>query len=177
MLADPRHSCVILLNVTRGDWAGAQAAALRRSENLALLPICREMLGVPQIAVGEYQPDLLPDHISASIEHLDIEALSMWRDPDFSARLTGLGASVIFLGGAILEEEVLISALEGLAHGYDIRLLADLSVARHEVERCLALARLAHHGVVPTTIRQALLEWAVHLGDQAISHRIQELLS
>ncbi|MBR0713929.1 isochorismatase family protein [Bradyrhizobium liaoningense] len=177
MLANPRHSCVVLLNVTRGEGWDAQAFPLRSGARQPLLPACSEIFGVPQIAVGEYEPSVLPDRIAASIEHLDVDPLSLWRDPRLKPRLVQSDVGVIFLGGAFLEEEVLIAALEGARHGYDIRLLSDLSVARHEADRPLALARLAHYGIFATTIRQALLEWAVSQADQAVSRKIQELLS
>ncbi|MBB4262786.1 hypothetical protein GGD64_006850 [Bradyrhizobium sp. CIR3A] len=177
MLADPRHSCVVLLNMTRGGGVDAQASALGRRGNLTLLPACREVLGIRQIAVGEYERDNVSDQIAVSIDHFDIDALSVWRDPQLGAFLAESEASVVFLGGSFLEEEVLIAALEGVRHGYDIRLLSDLSVARDEADRSIALARLAHHGVLATTIRQALLEWAVSLGDQAVSRTVQQLLS
>ncbi|MCK1479465.1 hypothetical protein IVB27_33165 [Bradyrhizobium sp. 197] len=146
----------------------AQAFALGPGGNLALLPACLDVFGIRQIAVGEYQPGILPAHTTASTEHFDVDALYAWRDPRLAARLAESAAGVIFLGGAFLEEEVLIAALEGAEHGYDIRLLSDLSVARDEADRSIALPRLVHHGILATTIRQALLEWAVSLGDQAV---------
>ncbi|WP_194467846.1 isochorismatase family protein [Bradyrhizobium sp. CCBAU 53340] len=155
----------------------AQASALGARVNLALLPACREVFGIPQIAVGRYEQGILPDQIAASLEQFDIDALSVWQDPRLAARLRESDAGVVFLGGAFLEEEVLIAALEGARQGYDIRLLSDLSAARDEPDRCLALARLAHHGILATTVRQALLEWAVCLNDPAVSRKVQELLS
>lgn len=177
MLADPRHSCLVLLNLTRGGRVADQAIDLRRAESLALLPVCRDVFGVPQIAIGDYDQSLLTDQITASIDHLDVDALSLWRDPRLVAELTEAGVGVIFLGGAFLEEEVLIAALEGARCGYDIRLLSDLSMDRHEADRPLVLARLAHYGILATTIRQALLEWAAALGDDAVSQSILGLLS
>ncbi|OKO87622.1 hypothetical protein AC629_13200 [Bradyrhizobium sp. NAS80.1] len=177
MLANPHQSCVILLNVTRGGKVDAQASASDHDGAVALLPACRELFGVRQIAVGEYQHDLLPNQVAACIEHLDVDALSSWRDPRLAARLTELNTGIIFLGGAFLEEEVLIAALAGAAHGYEIRLLSDLSFGRREADRPLALTRLAHYGILATTIRQALLEWSVSLGDPALSRRVQDLLS
>ncbi|MBR0828560.1 hypothetical protein JQ596_23780 [Bradyrhizobium manausense] len=177
MLAHPHHSFVVLLNMTRGGDGDAQAPIHRHIESLALLPACRELFGIPQIAVGEYEPRILADHVAASIEHLDLDVLSLWRDPRLAARLAETRDVMVFLGGAFLEEEVLIAALEGARHGYDIRLLADLSVGRHEADRPLVLTRLAHHGILATTIRQALLEWSVSLGDQAVGQRVQQLLT
>ncbi|MTV14029.1 MULTISPECIES: hypothetical protein [Bradyrhizobium] len=177
MLADPRHSCVILLNLSRKSGVGVSAPVLRDGRNVALLAACQEVFGIPLIAVGEYDRSALSDRISACIEHLDTDALSLWQHPRIAARLATSDPGVIFLGGAFLEEEVLIAALEGARHGYDIRLLADLSVGRYEADRALVLTRLGHYGILATTIRQTLFEWAVSLGDQAKSERVQDLLS
>lgn len=178
MLVHPRHSCIVLVNVTRGAAANAREAfAARRRGCLPLLAICQEFFAIPQIAVGEYEQALFPDQLAATIEHFDIDVLSMWRDPQLADRLARSNVGAIFLGGAFLEEEVLISALEGARHGFDVRLLSDLSLPRHESDRALVLARLAHHGILATTVRQALLEWAVSLGDRTVSAKIQELIS
>lgn len=177
MLADPHHSCVILVNMTRSSGVGVPTPVLRDGRSAALLPACQEVFGISPIAVGEYDRGALSDRIAACIEHLEIDVVSLWRHPRIAARLAASDAGVIFLGGAFLEEEVLIAALEGARHGYDIRLLADLSVGRHEADGPLVLTRLAHYGILATTIRQTLFEWAVSLGDQAISRSIQDLLS
>lgn len=177
MLADPRHSCIILLNMTRGDRRGGEGAALGQTASLALLAAAREVFGIRMIAVGEYEPDGLPRQVVASFEHLAGDTLSLWWYPRLSQEQSAPGAGIIFLGGAYLEEELLITALEGTRQGYDIRLLSDLSLARQEADRSLVLNRLAHYGVLAVTVRQTLLEWAVALGDEAVSRRILELLS
>lgn len=178
MLADPHHSCIILLNVTRRAATSAiDACAGRRRANLSLLSACRAFLAIPQFAIGEYEPNLVPDQVSSSLEHVDIDALSIWRETRLAERLAHLDVRTIFLGGAFLEEEVLISALQGARHGYDVRLLSDLSIARHESDRALVLDRLAHHGILATTLRQALLEWAASKDDRMVSRKIQDLLS
>ena len=46
MLADPRHSCIVLLNVTRRIRVDAQTSALGRCGNPSLLPACREVFGI-----------------------------------------------------------------------------------------------------------------------------------
>ena len=73
--------------------------------------------------------------------------------------------------------EVFIAALEAVRLGYDVRLLADLSVARRDTDRSLVLDRLALHGVLMTTVRQALLEWAVCLDDPDCKQKVIGLLS
>jgi hypothetical protein len=178
MLADPRHSRVVLINLTRGERANVTAEfAARRRASLTLLPFCQEILGVGQTAVGEYKPNQLAEQVAHSIATLHIDDLSLWRDQRFTDSLVASNVGVIFLGGAWLEEEVFIAALEGVRLGYDVRLLADLSVARLEVDRPIVLDRLALHGVLTTTVRQALLEWAVSLDDPILKQRVRQLLS
>jgi hypothetical protein len=80
------------------------------------------------------------------------------------------------LGGAWLEEDLFIAALEAVRRGYDVRLLADLSAARVDTDRTLVLDRLALHGVLATTVRQLLLEWAAFVNDPLLKRNVRELL-
>jgi nicotinamidase-related amidase len=101
----------------------------------------------------------------------------LWCDQQFTASLLALNVGVVFLAGAWLEEEIFIAALEGVRLGYDVRVLADLTAARVETDRSLVLDRLALHGVLATTVRQTLLEWAVCLDDPILKQRVRQLLS
>jgi len=178
MLADPRRSCVILLNLTRLGGAGvAPDFATQRETSLSLLAGCQELFTVRQLAIGECEMALLPGQSVASIEHLEGEVLSFWEDLRLADRLSGADVGTIFLGGSYLEEDVLIAALQGAGRGYAIRILTDLSIARTEPDRILVFDRLAQHGVVATTVRQAVLEWAVSLGDAATIDKARRLLS
>jgi hypothetical protein len=174
----PRHSRLVLVNSTRGEaGAGSAEFVARRRESLSLLPGAVEILGVGMLAIGDYDSAQLPETLAGLITPLDGDGLSLWRNERFMASLAASNVGVIFLGGAFLEKEVLIAALEGVKLGYDVRLLADLSMARREADRSLVLDRLALHGVLTTTVRQALLEWAVCLDDPLLKQRVLELLS
>ena len=151
--------------------------AARRRASLSLLPVCHDVFDVTQLAIGEYEPNRIPDGVAHSIVPISIDGLSLWRDQEFTASLAASNVGVIVLGGAWLEEEVFIAALEGVGLGYDVRVLADLSVARVEADRSLVLDRLALHGVLATTVRQTLLEWAVCLDDPILKQKIRQLLS
>jgi hypothetical protein len=178
MLADPRRSRIVLINLTRGEQANMPAEfAARRRASLALLPVCQDVFGVTKLAIGEYEPNQIPDGVAHSIVAISIDGLSLWHEQEFAASLAASNVGVIFLGGAWLEEEVFIAALEGVRLGYDVRVLADLSVARVETDRSLVLDRLALHGVLATTVRQTLLEWAVCLDEPILKQRVQQLLS
>jgi|EndMetStandDraft_6_1072998.scaffolds.fasta_scaffold173757_1 hypothetical protein len=178
MLADPRQSCVVLLNVTRPSPAGVtEALALRRAKSLSLLAVCKELFAVPLLVLGDYDKAQFSDPIDGSVRRLDVETFALWRDARFTDVLAGSNARRIFLGGAFLEEEVLIAALDGARLGYDVRILSDVTVARQEADRSLVLNRLAHHGILATTMGQVLLEWSVSLDDPAVSAKIQQLLA
>jgi nicotinamidase-related amidase len=178
MLADPRRSRLVLINPARGEPHAALAEfAARRRESLALLPAAFEILGVGVHAIGEYDAAQLPTALAPSITLVEGDGLSLWRNEQFTALIAASNVSVIFLGGAFLEEEVFIAALEAARLGYDVRLLADLCVARNEADRSLVLNRLALHGVLTTTVREALLEWAVCLDDPSSKQRVIKLLS
>lgn len=178
MLADPRQSRVVLLNLARGSVAGeGKAFAIRCFDAQALLPVCRDLLGAKLIAFGEYRPSSLSAEVAATIEHFESEALSPWRDPAFAAHLADADVGIVFFGGLYLEEDVLIAAIEGASRGYEVRLLSDLAFARREGDRQIVVNRLAHHGIITTTVRQTLFEWAMTCNDRALTLRIQQLLS
>ncbi len=178
MLADPRHSRLVLINLARGEGSGVSSEfGARRRESLALLPAASEIFGVSVHAVGAYESAQLSEALVPLITPIDGDALSLWRNEQFTTSLAASGANVIFLGGAFLDEDVFITALEGVKLGYDMRVLADLSLARREADRSLVLDRLALHGVITTTVRQALLEWAVSLDDPLLKQKVRKLLS
>lgn len=178
MLADPRQSRLVLINISRGEPGGTSDwFSARWQKNLVLLPPALEILGVGTHAIGEYDAAQLPEPMVRSTMLLDGDGLSLWRNEQFTASLKASNIGVIFLGGAYLEEEVFIAALEGARRGYEIRLLADLSKPRCEADRSLALDRLSLHGVLATTVRQALLECAVRSDDPSLTQRVMNLLS
>ncbi len=178
MLADPRRSRVVLINLTRGEQGDLPAEfAARRRASLTLLPICQEVFGISQLAVGEYEPSQMPDAVVHAIVAMNVDGLGLWSNQEFTRSLAVSNVGVIFVGGAWLEEEVFIAALEGVRLGYDVRVLVDLTVARVETDRLLVLDRLALHGVLATTVRQTLLEWAVCLDDPILKQRVRQLLS
>jgi hypothetical protein len=169
---------VVLINPARQERGAVTADRLAyRQDSLSLLAAAREIFGIGLDVVGEYQPGQFPTELSELVEAIDLAALCLWRDLRFANSLTAADIGVVFIGGAWLEEEVLLAALEGVKLGYDVRLLADLSVGRIEADRSLVLQRLVLHGVPIMTVRQALLEWTSCLQDLALTQRVQQLLS
>ncbi|XIA61990.1 hypothetical protein ACFIOY_20025 [Bradyrhizobium sp. TZ2] len=106
-----------------------------------------------------------PKYFFGRCRGADVDAFSIWHDRRFTDNLASPEGGIIFLGGSWLEEEILIAALQAAERGYDVRLLSDVIAAPTETDRSLVFNRLALHGILATTVRQTLLEWAVHLHD------------
>ncbi len=108
---------------------------------------------------------------------LDVDAFSIWRDQRFTDNLASCETGIIFFAGSWLEEEIFIAALQAAERGYDVRLLSDLIAVRTGADRSLVFDRLALHGILATTLRQTLLEWAVCLHNPLLMQKVQQLLS
>ncbi|WFU14454.1 hypothetical protein [Bradyrhizobium sp. CB3481] len=178
MFADPRHSRVMLINLSRGETPTSAAVAARHS-TFSLLQTGLEMFAVASTVIGECQPNGIDirQQLTHSMMQLDVDVLSIWRDRRFTDGLASAQTGIIFYAGGWLEEEIFIAALQAVERGYDVRLLSDLIAARVDADRSLVLNRLALHGILPTTVRQMLLEWAVCLDDALLKQKVQQLLS
>lgn len=178
MFANPAHSRVVLINPARtapGETAAERGR--RRRDGLLLLPIAHELFGVEILALGEYQPLNGFETLDGCMTALDIRACSLWRDPQFTALLAASETGVVFLGGAWLKEDIFVAALEAAGLGYDVRVLADISMARSEDDRSLVFDRFSLHGILTMTVRQALLEWSTCCDDPELKERVRQLLS
>jgi hypothetical protein len=136
------------------------------------------MFAVPSTVVGECEPfgNGCNEQLVRSMTQLDVDVLSIWQDQRFAEALISSETRIVFLGGGWLEEEIFIAALQGAEHGYDVRVLSDVVVARVRADRPLVIDRLALHGILTTTVRQTLLEWAVCLNDPPLKKKVQQLL-
>jgi hypothetical protein len=178
MLADPRHSRLFLINIGRiASGGGTPACDSRRRNDLALLPAAFESLGVQISALGDFDPGSVPSDLARVTAVMTGDTFSLWRSEPIAASLAEANVGAVFLGGAWLDEDILILALQALQLGYDVRVLADISLARYEADRRLVLDRLAAHGALVTTVRQALLEWATQADDPPVQSRILQRLS
>lgn len=174
MLADPRQSVVVILNP---DWARPAAREEdAHTVNFPLLEAGCRLLGVAPLALGDCKPQTSDTRRPQVFQMIPLDGSIPWKDERFVQRMAQDDFRFLYLAGAWLEEDVLMTALEGAARGYDIRLLSDLSAARREVERRPTFDRLVLHGMLVTTVRQTLLEWAVCLGDSGLIEEVRQLL-
>jgi hypothetical protein len=178
MIADPRHSRVIVINPERGEMLPPSGLGTRQRE-FSLLEAGIEMFAVASTRIGGGQQFSSNNDIQLAEPRLqlNVDVVSFWRDRRFMDDLVTSEAGIIFFAGSRLEEEICISALQAAERGYEVRLISDLIEARAETDRSLVFGRLGLHGVLATTVRQTLLEWAVCLGDPLLMQRVQQLLS
>lgn len=167
---------MVLVNPMRvGTPADSRGPA--RAAALSLLQAGADLFGSGVVVVGEFQSSQMPEQVARSFKQVNSSGLYFWDDQGFAEALESSTAGAIVLGGAWLEEDLFIGALEAARRGYDVRLLSDLSVPRLEEDRALVLHRLALHGVLATTVRQLLLEWSVVLNDPHLKQELRQLLS
>jgi hypothetical protein len=161
--------------MTRGPLDDPEATVFR-SDSLSLLMRGLALFGVSSFAAGDYEAPVGKDDAPASVVRLEDDPLTIWRQHGLNSHLSDPAVGIVYLAGAWLEEDLVLAAIEGVELGYDVRLLADLSIPRFAAERDIALRRLEQHGVILTSVRQTLLEWALAIDDESLRAEIRLLL-
>ena len=178
MLARPNKSKIILINpmvYVQDDCLSEGSSAVDNA--LSLLISVVNVFDCGTIIICNKQGSIESKDLANVSVVIDVDDLSIWKDGRLTSALSDCMTNVIFLGGAWLEEEVMLGAMQGAALGYDMRILVDLSKARHESERSPAFQRLAQHGILTSTVRQMAIEWAAAIDDAAVTDAIRMLLS
>lgn len=99
---------------------------------------------------------------------------SPWAETPLGLALANTSRTSLLICGYWLDECITFTALNALGEGYDIFLLTDASPPLDAGERHMAILRLVQAGIVPTTTRQALREWAAEISD---AHQRDQLLA
>ena len=90
---------------------------------------------------------------------------SPWAETPLGLVLAKTSRTSLLICGYWLDECITFTALNALGEGYDIFLLTDASPPLDAAEWNMAILRLVQAGIVPTTTRQALREWAAEIAD------------
>ncbi|HUT61259.1 MAG TPA: hydrolase [Phycisphaerae bacterium] len=130
--------------------------------SLAKLIDGMKALGVP-IAWTEQYPQGLGPTVPEIAERLSGEpitktAFSCWGEPRFAEALSELGRKQIVLAGIEAHVCVHQTAMDLLAAGYEVQVVADAVSSRTEANRLAALGKLAAAGVAVTTVEMVLFE-------------------
>jgi Isochorismatase family len=99
-----------------------------------------------------------------------------WGESPLGLALARASRLSLLICGYWLDECITFTALNALAEGYDTYLVTDASPTLDVADRHTAILRLVQAGVVPTTTRQAIREWAGETSDAAQRHRLLALL-
>jgi nicotinamidase-related amidase len=145
--------------------------------NLKVLAATAQRLELPTLATEQYPKGLghtLPEMkaaLPAGLEPMEKVAFSCWAVESFRTRLAASGKRQILLGGIEAHVCVLMSALDLLAAGFAVHVVADAVTSRTQANWRLAMDYLRQAGAVVTTTETALFQ----LLGQADSDAFREL--
>ena len=145
--------------------------------NLKVLTAAARRLHLPTVVTEQYPKGLghtlpeLREALPAGIEPIQKVAFSCWAVDTVRDQLTETGARQIVLGGIEAHVCVLMSALDLLAAGYAVHVVADAVTSRTQANWRLAMDQLRQAGAVVTATETALF----HLLRQADTDDFREL--
>lgn len=132
--------------------------------NLKVLAAAARRLSVPMLVTEQYPKGLghtlqeLKEALPTGLEPVEKVAFSCWGVDTFRNRLTASGARQVILGGIEAHVCVLMSALDLLAAGYGVQVVADAVTSRTQANWRLAMDYLRQAGAVVTTTETALFQ-------------------
>jgi nicotinamidase-related amidase len=154
------------------------AAALTR--NIAFLIDVARALEVEVVATEQYPKGLGPT-VAPLAQRLptrpDKLAFSSCGVPGLADGLRAAGRTRIVLAGIEAHVCVLNTALDLLAGGFTVYLAVDAVGSRYDIDRDIAIQRLAGAGAILTTAETCAFEWlggAQHPQFKAVSRLVQE---
>ena len=177
MFSVPDHSLVLLINPDIACRTELPDEVRTRLENSCdLLRRILRAASVPARLLGAAEEIRASFAAITNCEVILNDPIDIWRDQHVIDCLGPPETQVLYLGGAWLEEEVLIAALSAARIGYDTRVFTDLSVLRSLLDRTPALDRLVQHGILTTTVRQTVMEWSLAAPNEDLARRLRTML-
>ncbi len=168
-LLDRARSVLVVVDVQERLMPAIHEAPrlLRRIE---LLAKAARALGVPAILTEQYPQGLgptvaavkaaLPDGVEPVVK-IDFSCAGV---PAFAARLAAAGREQLVLAGVEAHVCVAQTALEFVATGKRVFLVADATGSRRPEDRAVALRRIERAGVTVTTAEAVVFEWLRRAG-------------
>ena len=167
--------CSVLILDNAGETSDREPEVVARRDRIVR---AAALCGVPAFrAAGEHAPVLVHDAASTSQPiYPPTMPGSAWAETPLGLALAKASRTSLLICGYWLDENVTFSALNALGEGYDVFLLTDASPPLDVGERHMAILRLVQAGIVPTTTRQALREWATEIADARQRDQLLALL-
>jgi len=132
--------------------------------NIKVLTAAARRLGLGTLVTEQYPKGLghtlqeVRDTLPAGAQPVEKVAFSCCQVEAFRGRLTGTGARQLVLAGIEAHVCVLMSALDLLAEGYAVHVVADAVTSRTQANWRLAMAQLRQAGAVVTTTETVLFQ-------------------
>jgi nicotinamidase-related amidase len=132
--------------------------------NIKVLAATARRLRLPTVVTEQYPKGLghtlqeLKEALPPGLEPIEKIAFSCWEVETFRGRLTASGTRRVLLGGIEAHVCVLMSALDLLAEGYAVHVVADAVTSRRQASWRLAMDQLRQAGAVVTTTETALFQ-------------------
>lgn len=132
--------------------------------NIKVLTATARRLNLGTLVTEQYPKGLghtlqeLKDALPAGVQPVEKVAFSCLGVDAFRSRLTATGARQLLLAGIEAHVCVLMSALDLLAEGYAVHIVADAVTSRSQANWRLAMAQLRQAGAVVTTTETVLFQ-------------------
>ncbi|WP_072386568.1 isochorismatase family protein [Hyphomicrobium sp. CS1BSMeth3] len=181
-LIDPAVTALVLITC-REDDHGVLSEDVRSGyqRNLRALSAAAGVAGVPIfVLMRTVSPDDRNYTISDLPEHRSYVAgplSSLWSSGAFTQDLQNENRSAVVIAGFWLEYDVLTTALNALADGYDTYLALDAAPARSPTGARVSLERLLQFGATPTLSSQVIHEWCHESEDASKRQALSELMA
>ena len=133
-------------------------------KNIKVLTTAARRLGLPMLVTEQYPKGLghtleeLADTLGPGVEPIPKVSFSCCGVEEFRARLTATGARQVVLAGIEAHVCVLLSALDLLAQGYGVQVVADAVTSRTQANWRLAMDQLRQAGAVVTATETVLFQ-------------------
>jgi len=132
--------------------------------NIKVLVAAARRLLVPVVVTEQYPKGLghtlqeLRDALPPRLDPVEKVAFSCWGVEPFRSRLAATGTRRVILAGIEAHVCVLMSALDLLAEGYAVHVVADAVTSRAQANWRLAMAQFRQAGAVVTTTETVLFQ-------------------
>jgi nicotinamidase-related amidase len=132
--------------------------------NIKVLTATARRLNLGTLVTEQYPKGLghtlqeVKDALPAGVQPIEKVAFSCLGVDAFRSRLTATGARQLLLSGIEAHVCVLMSALDLLAEGYAVHIVADAVTSRSQANWRLAMAQLRQAGAVVTTTETVLFQ-------------------
>lgn len=165
-LMNPSDTVLLVIDVQERLWPHI-AERERILPRIEFLVDAAQVLGVPIVTTEQYVKGLGPtieplaSKLATRIEKI---AFSAGMEPEVLCQLHRPGIRNVLLTGIEAHVCVQQTAIDLLAHGFQVFLAADGVGSRSPIDRETAFVRMRTSGVIPTTAESAVFEWTTTAG-------------